>query len=149
MVLARRLREHAFAVCLLVLAACAPRHVPPPRTDPIAQSFAAMRAGCYRCLEEGLEAVEAATGVAARERTFELALLLALRAKELGLPFEPWRQRAASVAASLPPQWQTQEFLALVDAMPLDTAGFDRDQTFRVLISARCGAGSKQSGGRR
>jgi tetratricopeptide (TPR) repeat protein len=63
-----------------------------------------------------------------RLRAFELAIVLAARAKELGLPFEPWATRAASLGDGLPPAAAVSEFLALVNAFRQDPAGLDRDQ---------------------
>lgn len=75
--------------------------------------------------------VERRTDAAARGRAFELALLLSARAKELGLPYQPWRQRAGDLAAYLPPEWRAECLLAILDALPLDASGFDRNTTFR------------------
>src|SRR5687768_6130684 len=104
---------------------CAARQ--PPR-DLLAESTAHLRAGCYRCLQDGLALLERSVDLPSRQRAFELAVLLAARAKELGLPFEPWAERARSVASGLPPAAAASDFLALVDALRRDPSGLDRDQ---------------------
>jgi tetratricopeptide (TPR) repeat protein len=111
-----------FAVCL---SGCAARQ--PPR-DVYAESTAHLRAGCYRCLQDGLALVENRTDLRSRLRAFELAILLTARAKELGLPHEPWADRATSLGAGLLPAAASSEFLALVNALRQDPAGLDRDQ---------------------
>lgn len=110
---------------LSCLSGCAARL--PPR-DVFAESSAHLRAGCYRCLQAGLALIEGRVDLPSRQRAFELALLLAARAKELGLPFEPWVERARSAAAVLPPAVAAPEFLALVEALRADPAGLDREQ---------------------
>lgn len=75
--------------------------------------------------------MEARKDLPSRLRAFELALLLAARAKELGLPFEPWLDRAKAYAAGLPPAAAAPEFIALVSALRQDPAGLDRDQDFK------------------
>ena len=52
---------------------------------------ALMRHGCFRCLEEAL-------AVARGGQAFEVAALLTLRAKELGLPYADYRRQAAETA---------------------------------------------------
>ena len=44
--------------------------------------------GCYHCLERAYRLAP---------QPFEAALLLAARSKELGLPYEPWLERARAV----------------------------------------------------
>ena len=78
--------------------------------------------------------VENRVDVRSRLRAFELATLLTARAKELGLPFEPWAERATALAASLPPAAAASEFLALVNALRQDPAGLDRDQDLKQRV---------------
>src|ERR1700740_1917189 len=89
---------------MLALAGCA-KQAPAAAANP-ASTPAASRAraidtlierGCYQCLQQ---AYDAAVAAADRARTCETALLLAARAKELGLPFAPWLDRARG---SMPP----------------------------------------------
>ena len=122
-------RGLAVGVSLVLTFACAARR--PPGPDLLVSSHAELRAGCYRCLEAALASLDRRTDAAARGRRFELTILLAIRAKELGLPFESWRQRAAALAPGLAPEWGATNFLAVVDAVALDPLGFDRNATFR------------------
>src|SRR5215510_13978116 len=55
--------------------------------------------GCYQCLEEAYRkatesAVDPSSGAPGNPLAFEASLLLAARSKELGLPYEPWLERA-------------------------------------------------------
>jgi tetratricopeptide (TPR) repeat protein len=118
---------------LIGFIACAARQ--PPR-DVYAESTTHLRAGCYRCLLEGLALVEHRTDVRSRQRAFELAILLAARAKELGLPFGPWSDRATTLAAGLPVAAAASEFLAIVKALRQDPAGLDRDQDVNQRVAA-------------
>lgn len=66
-----------------------------------------MLEGCYRCLEEALETFERVASdprapARATQGAFQTALLLAVRSKELGLPFESFLNRARTLAAALP-----------------------------------------------
>src|SRR5580765_3321659 len=72
------------------------------------QVRALIERGCYRCLEE---AYDKASGDAVQ--TFETALLLAARAKELGLPYDTWLDRARAARPS-GPDWP--DYLAIVEA---------------------------------
>jgi tetratricopeptide (TPR) repeat protein len=57
-------------------------------------------------------------------RTFETALLLVMRAKELGLPHQPWLERARA-AAPAGPDWS--DYLAIVQSLRTDPLSGDRD----------------------
>src|SRR3954466_202184 len=92
--------------CLLILLCvagpgCASRKpvLSPPlataQAPPIVDVDALIRHGCFRCLERALAAAQG-------ERAFEVAALLTMRAKELGLPYADYRQRAASAALTDP-----------------------------------------------
>jgi tetratricopeptide (TPR) repeat protein len=120
---------HRLLLVLVVSSACGCAARQPPR-DVVAESGAHLRAGCYRCLQDGLALVEGRLDLPSRQRAFELALLLTARAKELGLPFEAWAARARSLAAGIPPAAAPSEFLALADALRGDPAGLDRDADF-------------------
>jgi hypothetical protein len=88
--------RHSFAIALfsLLLVSCATRPVSrPARTLPIppVDVQTLVHRGCYRCLES---AFVAAASTGNPEQAFEVALLLASRSKELGLPPEPWLAHA-------------------------------------------------------
>ncbi len=120
------MRAIRFVVILLctATAACAARKpaapspvasVPQPAA-PVVDVGGLIRHGCFRCLEQALDA---ATG----EQAFEVAALLTLRAKELGLPYADYRQRAA---ASAPADPAFATYLDVLDAFPLDVLTGDR-----------------------
>jgi tetratricopeptide (TPR) repeat protein len=95
----------------------------PPVVETIAELI---RHGCYRCLEQAFAEAEAR---GAATEAFEAAALLVLRAKELGLPTEPWltraRTRAAADAALTP-------YLTMVEAILPHALSDDRDALFDV-----------------
>src|SRR6266581_962559 len=94
------------------------RLISPPAASPISSAGAAVDAliarGCYRCLEQAYDAAVSATDPV---RTFETALLLVARARELGLPYAPWleRARAATLAG---PEWG--DYLSIVQTLRID-----------------------------
>ncbi len=111
-------------VTIVALTGCAARGPAPsqaPGPVPTEDLSRAIERGCYRCLERAFAEAEAR---GARQHAFEAAALLALRSKELGLPFEGWLGRARShagldVASAL--------FLEIVAAMPLAPLSGNRD----------------------
>lgn len=80
-----------------------------------------MQRGCYRCLEQ---AHQAALGAGDRVRIFETALLLAARAKELGIPFAAWLSHAT---AATPAGADWSDYLAIVRSLRTDQLADDRD----------------------
>src|SRR5262249_57620495 len=69
-----------------------------PDPSPLVKAAALMRRGCYRCLESAFDAVVGRSP----EMTFEVAALLVLRSKELGLPPDLWLDRPPRVPPSHP-----------------------------------------------
>jgi tetratricopeptide (TPR) repeat protein len=108
---------------LLLTAACAARPpLPPPvPAPPSVDVDGLVRQGCYRCLEDAFEAVKGRN----TPQAFEIALLLAARAKELGLPHEPW---LAEAQTSLPVAAEWATYLEIVTAQQVDPLSGDRDQ---------------------
>jgi tetratricopeptide (TPR) repeat protein len=127
---ATNFRFSGWCALVVLLTGCASRQPLAPPRDLLEESHAELRAGCYRCLESGLALVAHRSGRAFRQRAFELALLLTVRAKELGLPFQPWLERAKGFAADSTPLPSPAAFLQLVEAFRQDSAGLDRDQDF-------------------
>jgi tetratricopeptide (TPR) repeat protein len=85
-----------------------------------------MGQGCYRCLETAF------AGARARgldRIAFEAAALLALRSKELGLPFDEWLERARELTVANP-SWAT--YLDIVGAIPPDPLSANRDPLVEV-----------------
>jgi tetratricopeptide (TPR) repeat protein len=70
------------------------------------------------------QAYNAAVAASNQIRTFESALLLTARAKELGLPYGPWLERARA-AAPEGPDWS--DYLAIVQSLRIDPLADDRD----------------------
>jgi tetratricopeptide (TPR) repeat protein len=111
-------------LCCITTVACATRRTAPPSPATLAAQpapppidvDALIREGCFRCLERAL-------AVAEGERAFEVAALLTIRAKELGLPYAEYRQRAGAAA---PADAAFAAYLAIVDAVPVDALSGER-----------------------
>jgi len=106
-----------------VLAGCATR--PAPLVDAAVLVAADVErlvsGGCYRCLESAF-ARAAAAGL--REQAFEAALLLAARAKELGLPHARWIEAARG---TVPASAGWEKLIDVVLSIRLDPFSGDRD----------------------
>jgi len=121
----------ALVVAALVIATgCASRRpVPaqalpgPPRVDDLT---ALVERGCYRCLERAYELAHAR---GAQQQTFESAVLLVLRSKELGLPFGDWLARARAAA---PEGEASALYLTIADAIPPDRLSEERYALFEM-----------------
>jgi len=128
-----------FVVAALVIAAgCAarrPASVPaeaaPPRVDDLT---ALIEQGCYRCLERAYELAHAR---GAQEQAFQSAVLLVLRSKELGLPFEEWRSKAR---ASAPEGDAAALYLTIADAVPPDRLSEERYAQFELGLRSSRGS---------
>ena len=97
----------------------------PPRLDDI---ITLIEQGCYRCLER---AYEQANARGAGQQAFESAVLLVLRSKELGLPFDEWRARARAAA---PEGDDAALYLRVADAIPPDRLSEERYTQFELSI---------------
>jgi tetratricopeptide (TPR) repeat protein len=109
----------------LLFTGCASRPVDaPPSTVPIPPVNVAtlVYRGCYQCLES---AFAAATSSGSREQAFEVALLLASRSKELGLPPERWLAQAHSLLPVGENDWAM--YLDIVETQQRDPLSGDRD----------------------
>ncbi len=132
----------AAALLLTVaLAGCAARAPHPAATATPTPAASRARAidelvarGCFSCLQR---AYDEAAAVADRVRTFETAVLLAARAKELGLPFAPWLDRAR---AATPPGPDWADYLAIVQALRIDPLADDRDVILLDTLKNRASA---------
>lgn len=89
-----------------------------------------VRLGCQACLERAFTAAERTSP----GRAYEIAALLVLRAKELGLPVEPWASRMATVAP-VDPAWSA--YADMVAAIPPDPRGGDREDLLRQTMPRR------------
>jgi len=97
----------------------------PPRLDDI---ITLIEQGCYRCLER---AYEQANARGAGQQAFESAVLLVLRSKELGLPFDEWRAKARAAA---PEGDDAALYLRVADAIPPDRLSEERYTQFELSI---------------
>lgn len=93
----------------ITVVGCAARGPSPALVAEVGKADVVMSAGCYRCLEEALQIFERLASdprgpQRARRGAFEAAVLLAVRSKELGLPFETFLMRARAHPAALPNQ---------------------------------------------
>lgn len=99
----------------LFLAACAARRdtaAPGPLPAP-ADLTPLFEHGCYACLERAY--AEAAARGTNQQQAFEAAALLAMRSKELGLPFETWLDRAREHASA---DGLSASYLEMVESLP-------------------------------
>ena len=108
-------------LCLGASGCAGRKPVAPPATTsqparPAVDVTALIRQGCFRCLEEALQAAEG-------DQAFEVTVLLTLRAKELGLPYDEYRRQAAAIA---PPDPAYATYLDVVDALPVDVMTGER-----------------------
>ena len=136
-----RFPSRNFAALLFALAtsaACAVRAptvpAPPATTSSTAAIDALITRGCFGCLTQAYNAAVAASD---KIRTFESTLLLAARAKELGLPYGSWLERARAV---LPEGADWSDYLAIVQALRIDPLADDRDAVLVETLKNRATA---------
>ena len=132
----------ALLLALATSAACATRPgaiATPPGISSTTAIDALIARGCFDCLRQAYDAAVAASN---QNRTFETAVLLTARAKELGLPYAPWLERAR---AALPagPDWS--DYLAIVQALRIDPLADDRDAVLaETLKTSRLGGNGRR-----
>ena len=128
-------RSSAPAACLLIisLAGCGARGPSPLLLAQVGVANEQRQAGCYACLVEALAIFERAAAdprapATTRRAAFETSVLLAARAKELGLPASGWLQRAQDLAKGLQPDATAlppERYLAALAVLVGETAGLD------------------------
>jgi tetratricopeptide (TPR) repeat protein len=125
-------RAALIVAALVIATGCAARPSAPapavaagPRVDDLVRLI---EQGCYRCLER---AYEQATARGAGQHAFESAVLLVLRSKELGLPFDEWRAKARAAA---PEGDAAALYLRIVDAIPPDRLSEERYTQFELSV---------------
>src|SRR5205085_9219468 len=79
-----------------------------------------IRQGCYRCLER---AFHTASDAGLRTEAFQVATLLVIRAKELGLDWTRWMAEAHTAMPG--PEWSA--YLDIADVVSVDPLAGDRD----------------------
>jgi tetratricopeptide (TPR) repeat protein len=135
-----RVNASVSLVAAAIATSCA--SAPPARPQParLAEADAQVLQGCYDCLLDARTRFrQLAVGRERRRvlaRVFETDLLLALRAKELGLPAADAIDDARRVAAELPRALEAEHYLALVDAVPSDALGVS-PREMRGFFTAR------------
>jgi tetratricopeptide (TPR) repeat protein len=127
----------ALLLPLATSAACATRPAAiatPPAISSTTAIDALIARGCFDCLRQAYDGAVAASN---QNRTFETAVLLTARAKELGVPYAPWLERAR---AALPagPDWS--DYLAIVQALRIDPLADDRDVVLAETLKTRASA---------
>ena len=113
------------------LAACVAHRVPASARGPQVRTrvdvSATIARGCFHCLEQAYDAAERTNPAQA----FEAAILLALRAKELGIPFDEWLARARMLVDGEP---RRKLYLDIATAIPADPRSGDRDAIFASTV---------------
>jgi tetratricopeptide (TPR) repeat protein len=117
------------------MTACAARGPSPRLIAETAGADEQRNAGCYTCLVEALAtyqrvSVDPRAPRGALRAAFETAALLAVRAKELGLPSDTWLARADELARRLlvdPAGLSPAVYLAAVRAFVGETSGLDAE----------------------
>lgn len=129
-----RLRSLAL---LLMLSGCAPKAAPISFTADLAKAESLFNAGCYSCLKESLSIYERLLAAkqppaGAADKVSDIALLIAVRERELGIPGDAAMEKARAV--NVPAR------KAVLDAAELvigDTSGMDPEQ--RAALTGRFG----------
>ena len=124
-------------LCAALSVVCAARGLSPQLVAELGKADALVREGCYFCLKDALAAYErlAATPRPPAEAlpgAFNTALLLTVRAKELGLPSDRFLSQARELAAKLPPSAPgtvpTSAFIDAAAAVVGETSGMDPEE---------------------
>ncbi len=115
--------------------ACASRGPSPHVAAELGGAEALLREGCYACLREAQavfdrEAAGPRPPAAALQGAFDAALLIGLREKELGMPWDASMARARAVAARMPAIGSppTAALLKAADLFIGETSGLGPDQ---------------------
>src|SRR5262245_1434726 len=120
---------------VMLAASCAPRakRATPARLAELARADALVLDGCYRCLQQAREIY--AADQSALRKAFDMTLLLAARAKELGLASEPEVSRARELLKDLSARDKTPQLEAqlsaridAVESIVGDISGLDSEE---------------------
>ena len=126
-------------VAIAVLAGCASRAPSPALLAEVGKADALLHEGCFECLQDALAIYErvAAAPYAppdARRAAFDAAVLLTVRARELGLPDRAWLQRATALSVDLVASPGAIDPRSVLEALPLisgEASGFPPDERER------------------
>ena len=117
--------------------ACAPKGPSPQLLAEMAKAEALQSAGCYTCLKESLAIFEKLRSAKVQpaglaEKTFDTALLIAIREKELGIPSDDAMARAKSLVVPL-----RQPLFDAAELIIGDTSGLDPEQRAQLTGRSR------------
>lgn len=98
-------------------------------TEGVADSGDLIGPGCYDCLVSALDEARSSTTA-----TFEVAALLVLRSKELGLPFEAWLEQAST---AMPPGAEWLSYLEIISLVRVDPLSGDREAILAATLQQR------------
>jgi tetratricopeptide (TPR) repeat protein len=112
---------------LLALAACAPKGPSPQTIAELAKADALLRDGCYDCLKDALAIYERQKHA---QGAFDAALLIAIREKELGIPYDGAMESARKLVTPA-----SQQVLAASELIIGETSGLDPVQ--RAVLTGR------------
>lgn len=136
-----RVRRATFVLLALAAAGCAAKTTRPAGPT-IADADRLAATGCYSCLLDALRIYDAAlakrvTPPVARS-AFRTAILLSLREKEIGLPFNAHLERARELAPLEPASDNGQLALAVAESIPPDVAARTKDD-YEDFVRQRLG----------
>lgn len=116
-------------LALVLVTGCASRSASPQLQAEWRAAEELAAAGCYTCLRDALEHYDRVAGMRRPpadlpQRVFETEILLVFRAKEIGLPFEPWLTRARTTLQALPAALGAATALELAELVQEERSGF-------------------------
>jgi tetratricopeptide (TPR) repeat protein len=119
------------AASLALLSSCSARQPSPALVTELGKARALINAGCFECLQEALATYDRLAIVKnapadARRGAFDAAVLLLVRAKELGLPEAPALEQARARAAQLP--LPSESLFAAIALVSGESSGFDPEE---------------------
>lgn len=112
---------------LLALAACAPKGPSPQTIAELAKADSLLRDGCYACLKDALAIYERQKHA---QGASDAALLIAIREKELGIPYDSAMESARRLVTP-----SSQPVLAAAELIIGETSGLDPAQ--RAALTGR------------
>jgi tetratricopeptide (TPR) repeat protein len=135
------MRARATVILVFLVCGCAARGRSPQVTAELGRAEALVREGCYACLKDALAAYERLAALPrppadALPGAFNAAILLAVRAKELGLPFEQPLSHARELSTRLPAPTTALPPSVLLDAAQVvigETSGFDPEERMQRI----------------
>jgi tetratricopeptide (TPR) repeat protein len=141
-------RVALLSAALTTLAACAARGPSPQLLAEVGKAQVLQREGCYRCLLDALAAFERIASqprapAAAIQGAFESAIMVAVRAKEIGLPAQTFLAKAEILKPRLLPDstgLPPDAYLAAATAIVGETSGLDPEERQQRMRRTRPGA---------